>query len=106
MTSTSASSKRTPRMPATEAQRKALAKRVEKLRASGTPWPEIVKATNGKVPGSITGRKLLREYGSANAASLIRPSYDRKKAAAKRAKVAKATSRRSRERAIESARGK
>lgn len=59
---------RKPRMPETDRERKALAARILKMRKAGSPWPDIVKATG--VPGSLTGRKLLREYTS-NGESVI-----------------------------------
>jgi hypothetical protein len=72
-----------------EKDRAKLAARIEKLREAGASWPEIVAATG--IPGGITGRKLVRAYGSKGAEKrLIAPSYDRSVAEANRAKAARA----------------
>jgi len=53
------------------AQQKKLAQQVIKLRKAGKKWPEICEATG--IPGGITGRRLMREYGGASAEALIKP---------------------------------
>ena len=69
----------------TDAQRKQIGAKVVKLRRAGKSWGDICEATG--IPGSITGRKLLRLYGGSD---VIAESYSRDDAKANRAKVAKA----------------
>src|SRR5262249_35722321 len=49
----------------TEAQRRSAAKLIFKMRGDGKPWPEVMEALEEKgwsIPGSMTGRRLLRDY--------------------------------------------
>ena len=49
----------------TESQRKKAAAIIFKMRGEGKPWPEVMEELESKnmpIPGSMTGRRLLREY--------------------------------------------
>jgi hypothetical protein len=64
--------------------REALAKRIVKMRAAKTPWPEV-KAQCGLKTAS-QGRKLMREAG---AGDQIAASYDRDEARERRESATK-----------------
>lgn len=67
----------------TDAQRKALAQRIAKMRADGTPWDgKDGIVAQGIVSGAPQGRALLREYATRNGKKIdtgngIAKSYDR-----------------------------
>lgn len=49
----------------TEAQRRKAAGIIFKMRGEGKPWPEVMEkleAQGMSIPGSMTGRRLLRDY--------------------------------------------
>lgn len=52
-------------------EQKKLATQIVKLRKAGEAWPAICEKLD--IPGSITGRKLMRLYGGAGAEALIKP---------------------------------
>jgi hypothetical protein len=83
----------------TEAKKRNIAKFIFKERAKkpATSWPDIIEAVQDRydwtLPGSMTGRRLLREYGPDNAEEAIiqqtrtdKAAKPKKKVSAKKAK--------------------
>jgi hypothetical protein len=54
----------------TEAQRRKAANTIFKMRGQGKSWADIMEVVD--IPGSMTGRRLLRDYGPSDAESVIR----------------------------------
>jgi hypothetical protein len=75
----------------TEAQRRKAAATIYKMRKDKKSWPEIMEVVD--IPGSMTGRRLLRDYGPDDAETVIRErsanSKSTKKATASTSKKAR-----------------
>lgn len=84
----------------TDAQRKKAAAIIFKMRGDGKSWDAVMEELEDKnmpIPGSMTGRRLLRDYGPDDAETVIRERVAGDGAAAKKATKTKSKSKKAAE---------